>query len=43
MRLFALLAFAVCFTLGSLFVIGRILTRRFETAPGAVAAWGPNT
>jgi pimeloyl-ACP methyl ester carboxylesterase len=43
MKIFALFAFAVCFTLGSLFVIGRILTCRFETEPAAVAPWGPDT
>jgi len=43
MKIFALLALATCFTLGSLFVTGRILIRRLEVEPAAGAPWGPDT
>ena len=43
MKILGLLTLALCFTLGSLFVTGRLLTRRLETEPRALAPWGPET
>jgi pimeloyl-ACP methyl ester carboxylesterase len=43
MKILGLLTLALCFTLGSLFVAGKLLTRRLETEPRALAPWGPET
>ena len=43
MKIYALLTLAVCFTSGLLFVTGRLLTRRLEPLPLALAPWGPDT
>lgn len=43
MKIFALLALAVCLALGLLFVVGKVLTRRLETESRATAPWGPDT
>ena len=43
MKILGLITLALCFTLGSLFVTGRLLTRRLETEPRAFAPWGPGT
>jgi pimeloyl-ACP methyl ester carboxylesterase len=43
MKILGLLTLALCFTLGALFVTGRLLTRRLETEPRALAPWSPET
>jgi pimeloyl-ACP methyl ester carboxylesterase len=43
MKILGLLALALCLALGSLFIIGRLLTRRLETEPHALAPWGSET
>jgi 2-hydroxymuconate-semialdehyde hydrolase len=42
-RILVAVTLATCLTLGLLFVTGRILARRIETVPRAVAPWGPAT
>lgn len=43
MKTFGFIALAICITLGSLFVAGRLLTRRLETEPHADAPWDSET
>ncbi len=45
MKILGLLTLALCFTLGALFITGRLLTRRLETEtdPRALVSWGPET
>jgi pimeloyl-ACP methyl ester carboxylesterase len=42
-KVLALVALSVLFVLGSLFVAGRVLTRRLETEARAVVPWSPET
>ncbi len=43
MKILGLLALALCFTLALCFITGKLLTRRIETEPRALAPWGPET
>jgi pimeloyl-ACP methyl ester carboxylesterase len=43
MKTFGLIALALCITLSSLFVAGRLLTRRLETEPHADVPWDSET
>jgi 2-hydroxymuconate-semialdehyde hydrolase len=45
MKILGALTLALCFTLGGLFITGRLLTRRLETEtdPRALVSWGPET
>ncbi len=45
MKILGLLTLALCFTLGALFITGKLLTRRLETEtePRALVPWGPGT
>jgi 2-hydroxymuconate-semialdehyde hydrolase len=43
MRILAAVTLVTCMTLGLLFVVGRVLARKIETEPRAVAPWGHGT